>query len=130
MRVTTPCVLLLALAACGEHAPPGAGAASTDADAGSSSSAVAPGEGAGPLASLDALDVEVACGQCQFGMEGEGCDLALRVGALTYWLDGTGIDEHGDAHAADGFCNAVRKAVVSGEVVDGRFAVTEFALQP
>ena len=31
-----------------------------------------------------------------------------------YWVDGTGIADHGDEHAADGFCEATRKAEVKG----------------
>lgn len=74
--------------------------------------------------------VEVSCGQCQFGMKANGCDLAVRLDGKTYFLDGTKIDEHGDAHAEDGFCNAVRQAEVIGEIKDGRFVATYFKLLP
>lgn len=73
--------------------------------------------------------VETSCGQCQFDMEGDGCDLAIRIGKKTFWVDGTGIDDHGDAHGDDGLCNCVRKAIVSGEISDGRFTATSFKLQ-
>ena len=72
--------------------------------------------------------VEVSCGQCQFKMEGKGCDLAVRVNNKAYYVDGTKIDEHGDAHAKDGFCEAIRKAEVKGAVVGDRFKVTYFKL--
>lgn len=74
--------------------------------------------------------VEASCGQCQFGMEGKECDLAVRIDGKTYFVDGTHIDKHGDAHAEDGFCAAVRKAEVIGEIVDNRFKVTHFKLLP
>jgi hypothetical protein len=74
--------------------------------------------------------VEVSCGQCQFGMKANGCDLAVRLDGKTYFIDGTKIDEHGDAHAEDGFCNAVRQAEVIGEVKEGRFVATYFKLLP
>lgn len=74
--------------------------------------------------------VEASCGQCQFGMEGKECDLAVRIEGKTYFVDGTHIDKHGDAHADDGFCAKVRKAEVVGEVVDNRFKVTYFKLLP
>ena len=77
----------------------------------------------------DAQRVEAACGQCQFGMEGEGCDLAVRFGGQTFWVDGTGIDDHGDAHAEDGLCNAVREGWAVGEVVEGRFQVASLELE-
>jgi hypothetical protein len=72
--------------------------------------------------------VEAACGQCQFRMEGNGCDLAVRIKDKTYYVSGTSINDHGDAHAKDGFCNAVRKAEVQGEVKDNKFQATYFKL--
>ena len=75
--------------------------------------------------------VEVACGQCQFRLKTQkGCDLAIRIDGKAYFVDGTDIDDHGDAHAKDGFCNAIRKAQVKGEIVKGRFKATEFKLLP
>ena len=72
--------------------------------------------------------VETACGECQFKLTGKGCDLAVRIDSKAYFVDGTDIDSHGDAHAKDGFCNAVRKAEVQGEIVNNRFKVTYYKL--
>ena len=72
--------------------------------------------------------VETACGECQFKLAGKGCDLAVRIEDKAYFVDGTDIDSHGDAHAKDGFCNAVRKAEVQGEIANTRFKVTYFKL--
>ena len=72
--------------------------------------------------------VETACGECQFKLTGKGCNLAVRMDGKSYFVDGTDIDSHGDAHAKDGFCNAVRKAEVQGELVSNRFKVTYFKL--
>lgn len=72
--------------------------------------------------------VETACGECQFGLKGKGCNLAVRINGTAYFVDGTDIDSHGDAHADDGFCNAVRKAEVQGTLVNNRFNVTWFKL--
>ena len=74
--------------------------------------------------------VDAACGQCQFGLPGSSCDLAVRIDGASYFVDGTGIDDHGDAHSSDGFCNAVRPASVSGQVQEGRFVATHFELLP
>ncbi|PVX45288.1 hypothetical protein C8C85_1073 [Flavobacterium sp. 103] len=74
--------------------------------------------------------VEVSCGQCQFGLKGKGCDLAVRIDGKSYFVDGTKIDDHGDAHAKDGFCEAIRKAEVTGKIVNNRFQVTSFTLLP
>jgi hypothetical protein len=78
----------------------------------------------------DGMVVEASCGQCQLGLPGEGCDLAVRVDGQAYYVDGTGIDDHGDAHASDGFCNSVRQARVTGRVENGRYAVKSFELLP
>ena len=70
--------------------------------------------------------VEASCGQCQLGLEGKGCDLAVRIDGKSYYVDGSSIDDHGDAHGADGLCNCIRKAKVTGEVKDGRFVAEKF----
>ena len=72
--------------------------------------------------------VEAACGQCRLGLSGKSCDLAVRINGKSYFVDGTSIDDHGDAHAKDGFCEAVRKTEVQGEIVDNRFKATYFKL--
>ena len=74
--------------------------------------------------------VEASCGQCKFGLKGKGCTLAVRIEDNAYFVDGTEIDSHGDAHESDGFCNAIRKAEVQGEVVNGRFQVSYFKFLP
>jgi Family of unknown function (DUF6370) len=72
--------------------------------------------------------VEAACGQCKLGLPGKSCDLAVRINGKSYFVDGTNIDSHGDAHAKDGFCEAIRKAEVQGEVINDRFKATYFKL--
>ena len=72
--------------------------------------------------------VDVACGQCKLGLPGKSCDLAVRIKGKSYFVDGTTIDEHGDAHAKEGFCNAISKAAVQGEIVGDRFKVTYFKM--
>lgn len=72
--------------------------------------------------------VEAACGECQLGMDGKSCDLAVRMDGKSWFVDGTDIDSHGDAHAKDGFCKTIRTAEVQGELVAGRFKVTYFKL--
>lgn len=74
--------------------------------------------------------VEASCGECQFKMKGNDCDLAVRINGKAYFVDGTKIDDHGDAHASDGFCEKIRKAEVKGSVVKNRFVATHFKLLP
>lgn len=77
---------------------------------------------------LDTLDV--ACGMCQFEMKGTDCALAVRLNDKPYYIEGTHIDDHGDAHAKDGFCNMVRKAEVQGAIAGDKYKVTYFRLLP
>ena len=72
--------------------------------------------------------VEASCGQCQFKMSGKGCTLAVRINGKPYFVDKAHIDGFGDAHAKMGFCNAIRKAKVQGEIVDNKFVPTYFKL--
>ncbi len=76
------------------------------------------------------ITAEVSCGQCQLGLPGKTCDLAIRIDKKAYFIDGTKIDSHGDAHANDGFCNSIRKAKVQGELLNDRYQVTYFELLP
>ncbi|SHF34890.1 hypothetical protein SAMN05444377_10730 [Flavobacterium fontis] len=84
-----------------------------------------------PKAQPKTQRVEVSCGQCQFGMKDKkGCDLAVRIDGQSYFVEGTKLDDHGDAHAEDGFCSAIRQAEVIGEIKGNRFVVTYFKLLP
>jgi len=74
--------------------------------------------------------VEVSCGECQFGMKGKSCDLAIRINGKSYFADGAKIDDYGDAHAKNGFCETIRKAEVTGTIVNERFKVVTFVLLP
>lgn len=74
------------------------------------------------------LVVEAACGECKFHMHGSDCELAVRINGKTYFVDGADIDDYGNAHDTDGFCNAIRKAEVQGEIVNNRFKLTYFKL--
>lgn len=74
--------------------------------------------------------VEASCGQCQFHLKGKGCNLAVRIDGKAYFVDGTGIDDHGDAHASDGLCTRIRKALVTGRIVNNRFQASAFQLRP
>ncbi|WBA43687.1 DUF6370 family protein [Hymenobacter canadensis] len=85
---------------------------------------------AAPNPAVPVLQVDASCGQCRFGLKGKDCDLAIRMDGKAYFVDGTTIDSHGDAHADNGFCNTVRKAEVQGSVVDNRFKATYFRLLP
>jgi hypothetical protein len=72
--------------------------------------------------------VEIACGECKFHLKGDDCELAIRIKGKAYFVDGANIDSFGDAHAKNGFCKAISKAEVQGEIVAGRFKATYIKL--
>ena len=72
--------------------------------------------------------VKTACGECIFGKQGKGCQLAVKIKGKVYFVEGTTIADHGDEHAEDGFCNTQRKAKVSGKIVGDKFVATSFEL--
>jgi hypothetical protein len=85
-----------------------------------------------PAGKLDAskpvLTLEASCGTCNFEMKGKGCFLAVKYEGKAYAVEGTGLDDHGDAHEETGFCMAVRKAKVQGSLKGDKFVVTYFEL--
>lgn len=73
--------------------------------------------------------VEASCGICKFDMKGEKCALAIRLeDGNRFWVSGFSIDAFGDAHGKDGFCQAIRKAKVSGTITKDEFKAYEFVL--
>lgn len=85
-----------------------------------------------PIKTLDpnkkTIIVEASCGQCQFKMLGKGCTLAVRIEGKSYFVEKADIDDFGDAHSKEGFCNAIRKAKVQGAIVDGKFVASYFEM--
>ena len=73
--------------------------------------------------------VLASCGMCNFGMKNINCSLAIQINEKAYDVKGTKIDDHGDSHAKDGFCNAVRVANVSGKIKKSDFIADTFVLQ-
>lgn len=73
---------------------------------------------------------EVSCGQCQFELDSEaGCSLAVRLEDKAYFVEGFKIDDFGDAHDENtGFCNVIRKAEVTGKVIDDKFIASSIKL--
>ena len=79
---------------------------------------------------IEAFVAEVSCGQCNFELDGSGCDLAIRLKTVGYFVDGISIDDLGDPHDDNGLCNKIRLAKVQGKVKDARFFATSIELLP
>ena len=74
------------------------------------------------------LIVDASCAKCQFNKADDECLLAVEINSEIYYVDGTTIDEHGDAHGSDGFCNVIRKAHVEGVIDGNKFLFEKFSL--
>lgn len=77
----------------------------------------------------EGVHVEVGCGTCLFEMEGDACELAVKINGKAYFVDGATIDEFGDAHAEEGLCNAVSEAHVTGKIEGDRFTAHTFEIE-
>lgn len=76
---------------------------------------------------VENLTVEAACGMCQFKIKSDkGCAMAVKIDGKIYHVEGLDKKTYGDAHAADGYCKIMKKAIVSGEVKKGKFYATSF----
>ena len=83
----------------------------------------------GKINSSSPIDtLEASCGSCNFKMSKKGCYLAVKKDGIAYEVKGTGLDDHGDAHAQDGFCLAVRKARIQGKIENGFYVAQFFEL--
>jgi len=70
-----------------------------------------------------------SCGMCNFGMKDKKeCSLAIKINEDVFSVSGTGIDDHGNSHAKNGFCNAIRVADIEGRIVKGVFKSQSFVL--
>lgn len=75
--------------------------------------------------------VEAACASCMFDKNDKsGCLLAVKIEGKIYYVKGTGIDDHGDAHSKTGFCNAIRKAEIEGSIKGDEFIAKKFKVLP
>ena len=61
-------------------------------------------------------NVLISCGMCNFMNGDNDCALTIKVGQSVLSLKDVGIDDHGDSHAKDGYCNVIKKVYVEGRV--------------
>ena len=61
-------------------------------------------------------NVLISCGMCNFMNGDRDCALAIKVGSEVLSVRDVGIDDHGDSHARDGYCNVIKKVYVEGRV--------------
>ena len=66
-------------------------------------------------------NVMVSCGMCNFMTNDNDCSMAIKIGKGVYNVSGVSIDDHGDSHAKDGYCNVIKKVYVEGRIAGKRF---------
>jgi hypothetical protein len=92
------------------------------------------GEPASPVVEkavvVDSKTVPASCGTCNFGLKGDGCSMAVKIGEKAYFVDGIEQKHEAEMHQEGGICVAVREAKVSGEVKNGRFVASSLDLLP
>jgi hypothetical protein len=81
-----------------------------------------------PSITLKDRVVEVACGQCLYGMDIPDCRTAIRVDGVVYLAEGPGVPDAED-HAT-GVCDSLQHARVSGQTSGGTFHATSFVMLP
>jgi hypothetical protein len=72
--------------------------------------------------------VKASCGTCNFDMTADECELAVEIDGKYYFVEGSSVDGHGDAHNETGLCSVVREAKVVGEIKHGVFVAAKFEL--
>ena len=70
-------------------------------------------------------NVLVSCGMCNFKNGDNDCALAIKIGPKVLKVRGVGIDDHGDSHDVDGYCNVIKKTYVEGIVRNNTFLPTK-----
>ena len=72
--------------------------------------------------------VLASCGMCNFGTKDRTCSLSIQINEKAYNVKGTHIDDHGDSHAKDGFCNVVRIVKLKGKVKNKKLYADSFSV--
>lgn len=72
------------------------------------------------------IKAKASCGICMFDMQGEQCELAIQYNNSKYYVKGAKIDDYGDAHSTEGFCNAILDVTIQGEINNNKFLLTFF----
>lgn len=75
--------------------------------------------------------VETGCGKCCFKSSGmKKCALAVKIDGKIYPVDGKKLNDFGKPKLKHGLCRKIRKAEVSGEIVNNRFLAFDFKVLP
>jgi len=72
--------------------------------------------------------VLVSCGMCNFLTSENDCSMAIKIGSDIYKVSEKNIDDHGDSHASDGYCNVIKKVYVEGNVKSNKFFPTKMEI--
>lgn len=71
--------------------------------------------------------VQTGCGMCMFKVNSaKSCGVYAKIDNQFYEVIGLDKKVVGTGHEADGYCEVVKKARVSGEIKRGKFYATSF----
>ena len=65
-------------------------------------------------------NVLISCGMCNFFTEDKICSVSVKIGKDVFKVHGVNIDDHGNSHAVDGYCNVIKRAYVNGELKNNK----------
>tara|TARA_S200000501_G_scaffold379024_1_gene446660 strand:+ start:47687 stop:48082 length:396 start_codon:yes stop_codon:yes gene_type:complete len=63
-------------------------------------------------------NVLISCGMCNFFTEDKTCAVSVKIGRDVFKVHGVDINDHGDSHAVNGYCNVIKRAYVNGKLKD------------
>lgn len=72
--------------------------------------------------------VQTGCGMCMFkAKSAKSCSVYVKIDDQFYETVGVDKKVTGTGHEADGYCEVIKKARISGEIKRGKFYATSFS---
>jgi hypothetical protein len=78
---------------------------------------------------LNKTKAKAGCSKCIYH-KSKKCALAVKIDDTVYQVEGSSLKDHGNSRKKNGLCRTEREVEVSGEIKDGKFYASHFALLP
>ena len=76
---------------------------------------------------VENLITDAGCGMCMFKKKNtEGCAMAVKIDNKIYTVEGIDKKHFGPMHSENGYCKALKKARITGEIRKEKFYATKF----